>query len=74
MVQRWLKNLTVTDVFLWIIRIAIIGVVLYGSVATLVSGKYSGENWLDFIVFGLAQGSLYALIALGYTLVYGIRS
>jgi len=72
MVQRWLKNLTVTDVFLWIIRIAIIGVVLYGSVATLVSGKYSGENWLDFIVFGLAQGSLYALIALGYTLVYGI--
>lgn len=72
MIQRWLKNLTATDIFLWIIRIAIIGVVVYGSVATLVSGKYSGENWLDFIVFGLAQGSLYALIALGYTLVYGI--
>src|SRR5688500_6480980 len=26
----------------------------------------------DFFIFGLAQGSVYALIALGYTLVYGI--
>jgi len=72
MLRRFIRNLTATDVFLWIIRIAIIGAIVYGSVATLVSGKYSGENWLDFTVFGLAQGSLYALIALGYTLVYGI--
>ena len=27
---------------------------------------------MDLIVFGLAQGSVYALIALGYTMVYGI--
>jgi branched-chain amino acid transport system permease protein len=38
----------------------------------LASGKYSGENWADFVVFGLSQGGIYALIALGYTLVYGI--
>lgn len=36
------------------------------------TSKYSSENWLDFVVFGLAQGSVYALIALGYTLVYGV--
>jgi branched-chain amino acid transport system permease protein len=28
--------------------------------------------WLDFFIFGLSQGSVYALIALGYTMVYGI--
>ena len=72
MLQRLTKNLTATDIFLWIIRIVIIGLIVWGSITTLASGKYSGENWLDFIVFGLAQGSVYALIALGYTLVYGI--
>lgn len=52
--------------------IAVLVVLLYGPFRILQSGKYSLENWLDFVVFGLAQGSLYALIALGYTLVYGI--
>ncbi|OGO09787.1 MAG: amino acid ABC transporter [Chloroflexi bacterium RBG_13_66_10] len=28
--------------------------------------------WADLVVYGLALGSIYALIALGYTLVYGI--
>ena len=27
---------------------------------------------MDFLVFGIAQGSLYALIAIGYSLVYGV--
>ncbi len=40
--------------------------------ATACDGKYSAANWIDFVIFGLAQGSLYALIALGYTMVYGI--
>src|SRR3970040_277770 len=34
--------------------------------------RYSAAAWRDFIVLGVAQGSIYALIALGYTLVYGI--
>jgi branched-chain amino acid transport system permease protein len=34
--------------------------------------RYSAGAWRDFIVLGIAQGSIYALIALGYTLVYGI--
>lgn len=45
--------------------------VLAGS-ATACDGVYTAANWIDFIVFGFAQGSLYALIALGYTMVYGI--
>jgi branched-chain amino acid transport system permease protein len=47
-------------------------VVIVGSVATLVSGRYAGRHWFDFMVFGLAQGSVYALIAMGYTMVYGV--
>ena len=36
------------------------------------SGEYDLERLSRNLVFGLAQGSIYALIALGYTLVYGI--
>jgi branched-chain amino acid transport system permease protein len=46
--------------------------ILWGSTATLATGRYTSHHWFDFIVFGLAQGSIYALIAMGYTMVYGI--
>jgi branched-chain amino acid transport system permease protein len=36
------------------------------------TGAYDVERLSRNMVFGLAQGSIYALIALGYTLVYGI--
>jgi len=39
---------------------------------TLSEGRISGAGWRDFLVFGVALGSIYALIALGYSLVYGI--
>ena len=34
--------------------------------------QYSTKDWVTFLISGLSQGSLYALIALGYTMVYGI--
>ena len=34
--------------------------------------RYSGDFWIDQIVNGIGQGAILALIALGYTLVYGI--
>ncbi|MCA9947911.1 MAG: hypothetical protein KC449_30725, partial [Anaerolineales bacterium] len=37
-----------------------------------VGNSYTVSDWLDFFVSGLSQGSLYALIALGYTMVYGV--
>jgi branched-chain amino acid transport system permease protein len=57
---------------LWIFRAVIIVAVIWGTVSTILDNPYSAEAWLDLLIFGLAQGSLYALIALGYTLVYGI--
>lgn len=93
------KNLSIVDTLLWLFRVLIIILVVWGTFSGLTSGKlveeswstffircfsdvdvgvfqcmgkYSGENWRDFIIFGLAQGGIYALIALGYTLVYGV--
>lgn len=58
--------------FLWSLRIAIVLVVVIGSILTLLGGRYSLETWGGLIVSGLTLGSIYALIALGYTMVYGI--
>jgi branched-chain amino acid transport system permease protein len=46
--------------------------VVTGSWKTIAQGGVSGAGWRTFVVLGLAQGSIYALIALGYSLVYGI--
>lgn len=70
-----LRNLDYVDVVLWLFRIAIIVLVVLGIVGKIVLGNgndYAPEDWFDFIVAGLSQGSLYALIALGYTMVYGV--
>lgn len=72
MIRRTFERISLTDVLMWIVGGSIIGLVLVGSVLTLRSGLYTVRHWSDFIVFGVAQGSVYALIALGYTLVYGI--
>ncbi len=38
------------------------------------AAEYQPDQFARQLIFGLAQGSIYALIALGYTLVYGILS
>jgi branched-chain amino acid transport system permease protein len=58
--------------FLWGFRILIVAVIIIGTTNTIISGKYTSEQWIDFIVQGISLGSLYAMIALGYTMVYGI--
>ena len=67
-----LRRFTLTDVFMWVVGGSIIAIIVIGSFLTLKKGAFSGNQWFDLGVFGLAQGSVYALIALGYTLVYGI--
>lgn len=57
---------------MWGVGALIVIGIVWGSINTLQENLYSRENWIDFVVFGVAQGCLYALIALGYTLVYGI--
>jgi len=46
--------------------------VAIGSFRTLQSNTYDASTWKSFIILGVAQGGIYALIALGYTLVYGV--
>ena len=60
------------SVFLWAFRILLVLIVVVGSTLTLASGKYDIDVWVDLIVKGAVQGGIYALVALGYTMVYGI--
>ena len=55
-----------------VLAVAVIAFVVIGSFLTIAKGSYSPATWQSFVVSGIALGSVYALIALGYTLVYGI--
>jgi branched-chain amino acid transport system permease protein len=72
MLRTWRQRVTGTDLVVWGIGLVIGIGVIYGSIVTLISGKYTLNNWFDLTIRGLAQGGVYALIAMGYTLVYGI--
>ena len=65
-------RLSLVDIVLWGIRIAVVVGVVAGTWATLSAGRLTGDQWRELLIFGIAQGSVYALIALGYTLVYGV--
>jgi branched-chain amino acid transport system permease protein len=59
--------------FLLLFRAIILILVLWGLTNTLIIERpYTTEQILNLAIAGLTQGSIYALIALGYTLVYGI--
>jgi len=49
-----------------------LAVILYGSYQSISSGRLSGAQWRDLLIFGASTGSVFALIALGYTMVYGV--
>lgn len=70
--HRHARRFNFVDAFLWLVRIVAIAVILYGSWVSISSGRLSSQQWRDLMVFGVAQGSVYALIALGYTMVYGV--
>lgn len=72
MFKGWFEDFSVVNFTINAIRIIIIALVLIGSFNTLSSGQFTFEQWVSLFISGLAQGSIYALIALGYTLVYGI--
>lgn len=67
-----LKRISFVDIILWSLRILVLVVVVFGTIGTIIKDKYSAEQWFDFFMFGLTIGGIYALIALGYTMVYGI--
>lgn len=69
---RKARRLSGVDLFLWAVRIAAVILVVVGAVSSISSGRLSGQLWRNLMVFGVAQGAVYALIALGYTMVYGV--
>jgi branched-chain amino acid transport system permease protein len=69
---RNVARLNAVDIVLWGLRVGVVAVVVIGTVGTLIKGRYNAAQWFDFIMFGLTIGSIYAQIALGYTMVYGV--
>ena len=74
--KRAHRRFNFVDSFLWAVRIGafifiVVGII--GALTKTISGEgVSGEAWRDLVVTGLAQGSMYGLIALGYSMVYGV--
>ena len=67
-----LRDIDYIGLVLWILRAIILVLVAWGTIATVLDNPYTTRQWTDFLIFGIAQGSMYALIAIGYTLVYGV--
>jgi branched-chain amino acid transport system permease protein len=65
-------QLSSSQITLWVIAILVIGFIVWRVTGTLSQGKYGADVWILQLVNGTVQGAMYALIALGYTLVYGI--
>jgi branched-chain amino acid transport system permease protein len=67
-----LARVNAVDIVLWALRIGVVLVVVVGTIGALIKDRYTGAQWFDFLMFGLTIGSIYAQIALGYTMVYGV--
>ncbi len=62
-----------TDIVMFAIGGLILALVIIGSYTTLfVTKRYDSRDWFNFAVYGIALGGIYAVIAIGYTMVYGI--
>ncbi len=70
-VQDWALDNTIRNPLRLVGMIFILFLVA-AAVNNVQTTGYNAERFARNLVFGLAQGSIYALIALGYTLVYGI--
>lgn len=70
--MKFRKQIDTSQIIIWGIGFLLIGLVIVGSISTLRDNNYSAQQWTDFVIFGMAQGAIYALIALGYTMVYGV--
>jgi branched-chain amino acid transport system permease protein len=65
-------RLDAVGITLWGLRITVVLVVVSGTIGSLIKDRYTGPQWFDLVMFGLTIGSIYAQIALGYTMVYGV--
>jgi branched-chain amino acid transport system permease protein len=70
--DRYLERFSWVTFFLDLFRVAAIIIIILGIYNTITAATYTYQQWGTLVFAGMAQGSIYALIALGYTLVYGI--
>lgn len=69
-------RLSWVDGFLWFIRISALVVIGWGVTGTIIKALDgtgpTGEAWRNLFITGLSTGAMYGLIALGYSMVYGV--
>jgi branched-chain amino acid transport system permease protein len=56
----------------WIVGVIAGAYVLYRIIIQIIQPEYGPVYWLGFLNTGLIVGGMYSLIAIGYTLVYGV--
>jgi branched-chain amino acid transport system permease protein len=57
----------------WVIGAVILAFILWRVISVVfIQADYGLDTWVRFAISGLILGGMYALIAIGYTLVYGI--
>ncbi|MCD4671459.1 MAG: branched-chain amino acid ABC transporter permease [Anaerolineaceae bacterium] len=66
-------SLNVGKLIRWIAGILLLALIGWRVYQTaFIEGSYGPDTWMRFIIAGLIIGGMYSLIAIGYTLVYGI--
>ena len=65
-------KITTGQLLLWLAAGIVLALTVWRIAGTLAQNKYGISVWILQVINGTVQGSMYALIALGYTLVYGI--
>jgi len=62
-----------TNILRWVGGVVVLGWIAWRLYTVFViTAHYGIDTWLRLVIAGLIIGSVYALIAIGYTLVYGI--
>ncbi|MCL4395885.1 MAG: branched-chain amino acid ABC transporter permease [Chloroflexi bacterium] len=71
--KRFFERYSMLDIVVFLIGASILALVIIGTFSTLfITRRYDSQQWFDFLVYGVALGGIYAVIAIGYTMVYGI--
>ena len=57
-----------------IVGLSTLSFLIYQTIILITRPTYGSVFWLSFLNTGLIVGGMYALIAIGYTLVYGVMA
>ncbi|MEA4907437.1 MAG: branched-chain amino acid ABC transporter permease [Chloroflexi bacterium] len=67
------KPLTSGRITQYVLGALVLGLIAWRIISVVfIEARYGADTWTRFAISGLILGGMYALIAIGYTLVYGI--